>query len=45
MTFREQRQRTRELDDLRIARGLTRSEREEADKLHEKLYHRLLRAS
>lgn len=45
MTFRQQRERTRQLDELRIRRGLTPAERAEADALAEKLYHRVYRLS
>lgn len=43
MTFRQQRERTRELDRLRIERGLTTEEKAEADKLAEQLYQRVYR--
>lgn len=42
-TYREQARRTRELDDLRIQRGLTPEEKAEADDLADKLYQRLYR--
>lgn len=43
MTFAQQRQRTRELDDLRLKRPLTPAERLEADELAGKLYNRIYR--
>lgn len=43
MTFRQQRERTRQLDELRIRRGLTPEERAEADDLALKLYQRVYR--
>lgn len=43
MSYAEQRQRTRELDDLRVARGLTPAEKAEADELALKLYMRVYR--
>lgn len=45
MTFRQQRERTRQLDELRITRGLTPAERAEADALAAKLYLRVYRLS
>lgn len=45
MTFRQQRERTRQLDELRIMRGLTPAERAEADALAAKLYLRVYRLS
>lgn len=41
LTFRQQRERTRQLDELRIERGLTPAERAEADDLAAKLYRRI----
>lgn len=43
LTYAQQRARTRELDELRIQRGLTAEERAEADKLALQLYYRVLR--
>lgn len=43
LTFRQQRERTRQLDELRIVRGLTPAERAEADDLALKLYQRVNR--
>ena len=43
MSYAQQRQRTRELDDLRLQRGLTPEEKAEADDLALKLYYRLYR--
>ena len=45
LSFRQQRERTRQLDELRIRRGLTPSERAEADALAAKLYQRIYRLS
>jgi hypothetical protein len=45
MTFRQQRERTRQLDDIRLQRPLTPAERAEADDLALKHYHRLNRLS
>lgn len=45
MTFRQQRERTRQLDAIRLQRPLTPAERAEADDLALKLYHRLYRLS
>lgn len=44
LTVAEQNARTRELDDLRLKRPLTREERAEADSLAERAYGRVYRA-
>lgn len=43
MTFRQQRERTRQIDAIRLQRPLTPEERHEADDLALKLYHRINR--
>lgn len=43
MTFRQQRERTRQIDAIRLQRPLTPAERAEADDLALKLYHRIMR--
>jgi hypothetical protein len=44
MSFRQQRERTRQLDAIRLQRPLTAAERAEADDLALKLYMRLYRS-
>lgn len=43
MSYAQQRQRTRELDDLRLQRPLTDAEKTEADELALKFYMRVYR--
>lgn len=43
LTFRQQRERTRQIDAIRLQRPLTPEERAEADDLALKLYHRINR--
>lgn len=45
MTFRQQRERTRQIDAIRLQRPLTSEERAEADALAAKLYQRIYRLS
>lgn len=44
MTFRQQRERTRQIDAIRLQRPLTPEKRAEADDLALKLYQRLYRS-
>lgn len=43
LSFRQQRERTRQIDAIRLQRPLTPEERAEADDLALKLYHRINR--
>lgn len=43
MSFRQQRERTRQIDAIRLQRPLTSEERAEADDLAAKLYQRIYR--